>query len=1142
MQYWTRAQEIALINQTQDEYVQALEEIVFAPINIHDADSAMKFVSFNSPTGTGKTKMMAKFINKHPECFFLVTTLSRGHLNHQVEAALRKDCQYDNYKVFGMMQLTATTTLRPEDIAQLIQNVPDGTKVIWFRDEGHIKTNIWSPLLEDKCFKIINMSATNLDATLTCNFVHTMMLRIVDQQIGSISSALDKLTDVKAAHTQISEYNPCALFRIVSADAEKMIMKECRKRGLTCASLVDNDKYNIQELCDDNNRFDVIINKQKIVEGIDIRRAHVIWMEKMPKNLATLVQQVGRLLRNALLWRDDVDILDPVNKQLLKDTRKAYVFYNATNDDIDLDDELLLAFCPYISIQRIKPNMTIYVEDGELSNGLSVMELKGQTGYYTITIDEETGFNVVNCPSVYTEIKNYSVGIQFSKTLEDLQQWLQIQPPEFFANLRKTLNGYYADGRWVKREWLFPGRKVQNIQPIIDEDGRPRITPCDDKDITKPPTQFYQATNRIVEMDVCPFITLQFDDKQCELTGDEWWHIARKEKLDSSCLYQDRFLEMRAPITITNNKLLAVLGCDYCRPAGSNGVFGWIEDSSITSKITRYSKLNEYIVNRFEKELHQAYQQCFTGENNFQFATTLNALLGHCVEDCAKYFAYGPQYLRDEMKQAEKESKKYGSVPFNVKLTRACILKQQALALQCGTRSRQRSFSIATLLSPKMQEFVDTCCTYGSQTGDFLRQHLNVQKAAHTCHVLNTQHLVGIMDACDGETIIDVKVTGCIEKSMIRQVLAYYVLSPAMQGMHIKRVIVYEATTNRFIEIALPEQPNWITEDRCLAGTYKPIQVKLPIKSGSYKFGRTLVREFMHHLIDTGKQAFRDAMPPITVEEAKKMCGRNKKKDDRVLNTAADVYLNALFMSSYLYTDKGVEHACQRFMQTVYSKKSPFYFNFAPSNLGNSRIHPNNQKLAELLHEIVKDLYPKRIDDSAPLEHLRKNFLLYYHVYKELKVFFPLFQYNDNLAIQDPYCPEISRFLTETQFNAIRDKHTVTVTSIPFSNQYIQSVGLKQDNCLPKVQAPAAKQVAAHNQNNYHTAQKVAIRKIYSVAIGRNNGIYFSWDECKRQVHKYQGAKFKSFQDIESAEQFYAQYHNGSRPRNSEYLDFKYAS
>lgn len=35
--------------------------------------------------------------------------------------------------------------------------------------------------------------------------------------------------------------------------------------------------------------------------------------------------------------------------------------------------------------------------------------------------------------------------------------------------------------------------------------------------------------------------------------------------------------------------------------------------------------------------------------------------------------------------------------------------------------------------------------------------------------------------------------------------------------------------------------------------------------------------------------------------------------------------------------------------------------------------------------------------------------------------------------------------------------------------------------------------------------------KVYAVRKGRRPGIYFSWSECRSQVHKYHGAEFKSF-------------------------------
>lgn len=44
--------------------------------------------------------------------------------------------------------------------------------------------------------------------------------------------------------------------------------------------------------------------------------------------------------------------------------------------------------------------------------------------------------------------------------------------------------------------------------------------------------------------------------------------------------------------------------------------------------------------------------------------------------------------------------------------------------------------------------------------------------------------------------------------------------------------------------------------------------------------------------------------------------------------------------------------------------------------------------------------------------------------------------------------------------------------------------------------------------------------KYYAVKEGKAPGIYTSWEECKKQVHGYSGAIYKSFKTKEEAEQF----------------------
>ena len=45
-------------------------------------------------------------------------------------------------------------------------------------------------------------------------------------------------------------------------------------------------------------------------------------------------------------------------------------------------------------------------------------------------------------------------------------------------------------------------------------------------------------------------------------------------------------------------------------------------------------------------------------------------------------------------------------------------------------------------------------------------------------------------------------------------------------------------------------------------------------------------------------------------------------------------------------------------------------------------------------------------------------------------------------------------------------------------------------------------------------------KKYYAVRIGREPGIYLTWDECKAQVDKFPGAIYKSFKTMEEAEKF----------------------
>ncbi|MCR5775911.1 MAG: hypothetical protein K6G84_00655, partial [Lachnospiraceae bacterium] len=225
-----------------------------------------------------------------------------------------------------------------------------------------------------------------------------MMLRTVNQTTGTPEEAIRKLIEIKKRHKNVSNYNPCAIFRCVGNDDKllQIIIRLCNKNKLKYIDIT-NEEFIMAELCEDDNEYDVIINKFKLIEGIDIRRAHVLYMDNQPSNNATIIQAIGRCRRNALLYRDDIDILAPENDELLKATRECYVYYNVEKMKVATDEngELQYAFCNYVSCQELKANTTIDVVNGQLSNGLYVIELEGKTGSYSIKADEETGFNAI---------------------------------------------------------------------------------------------------------------------------------------------------------------------------------------------------------------------------------------------------------------------------------------------------------------------------------------------------------------------------------------------------------------------------------------------------------------------------------------------------------------------------------------------------------------------------------------------------------------------------------------------------------------------------------------------------------------------------------------------------------------------------
>lgn len=406
----TREQEINKINKLQNKYIQDLLKLL-------DTNPTVEEINFTSPTGTGKSKMIAKLINSEwgQKHFFIITTLSRGELNIQIDNSLSKDCNRDDFIVYGSAQLSETTILRPEDVQEKIMSKSKNRPIIWIRDEAHIQTNSFKIALKNICEYTINFSATNEKEDVVCDFSSTCMLRTpVILKTGDVSLALDKLIEIKEEHKIVPHYNPCAVFRCINNSVlYKNIIKESEKRGLKWIDLNENN-ISMSELCKDDNEYDVIINKMKIVEGVDLKRAHIMYLGNVPENNKTIIQFAGRARRNALLWREDFDIFNKEYTSLFNSTRNCFIYFNVNCKDEkqekQIEDTLRNSFRDIMSIDEFVVGAELDVINGVLSNGMTVYQLKGQTGSFVVEYDDQLQCKVVNPLGCFYDEEEIHIG------------------------------------------------------------------------------------------------------------------------------------------------------------------------------------------------------------------------------------------------------------------------------------------------------------------------------------------------------------------------------------------------------------------------------------------------------------------------------------------------------------------------------------------------------------------------------------------------------------------------------------------------------------------------------------------------------------------------------------------------------------
>jgi len=261
-------------------------------------------LTFRAPTGSGKTRMMADFMNRmlaeRSDVVFLVSTLSKGNLAQQ---------NYDTFKMCAdnatfpylkphlisteisgeeslYIPLDSNVYVLPRDLFKKNGRLMQGPmlnflhkmtefyfgkglnkKIYLIKDECHQATNNLDAISNDFFNKTINFSATpNMrrgqvpDVQITDEeAVQAKLIKRVelyDDEMQTVADAVDKFIEIKENYRNLLHVNPCLIIQISNKEKAEEEWEEHikpaldRYQELKWIKIMDKDKD-----CDTNDAF-----------------------------------------------------------------------------------------------------------------------------------------------------------------------------------------------------------------------------------------------------------------------------------------------------------------------------------------------------------------------------------------------------------------------------------------------------------------------------------------------------------------------------------------------------------------------------------------------------------------------------------------------------------------------------------------------------------------------------------------------------------------------------------------------------------------------------------------------------------------------------------------------------------------------
>ena len=249
-------------------------------------------LTFRAPTGSGKTRMMANFMNRilqaDPNIIFLVSTLSKGNLAQQnynvfAEMAQNDKCPKinphlissdsageerlfipDGFNVYVLARDLYKDRSRLKDEGTLVNFLETETSItsgcrksVWLiRDECHQATNNLNDIAPSYFDKVINFSATpNLkrgqhpDVEITDEAaMNAKLIKRIEwgEETDTVEAAICKFEEIREDYVNLLGVNPCLIIQISNKDKAEQewsmiesVLNKTEHQHLKWMSIVD---------------------------------------------------------------------------------------------------------------------------------------------------------------------------------------------------------------------------------------------------------------------------------------------------------------------------------------------------------------------------------------------------------------------------------------------------------------------------------------------------------------------------------------------------------------------------------------------------------------------------------------------------------------------------------------------------------------------------------------------------------------------------------------------------------------------------------------------------------------------------------------------------------------------------------------